>query len=108
MTFHLATFQISKFVSISHLANQRPLSIRPLSFLGDRPILRAFPGQLVHFADPDILVSVIFWFFDLLEILLSKPSLSEPTIHHHQTDPPVESLAFAPPCIYNNRTTLRV
>lgn len=107
---HFPNFQSSKFGSISHLTNQRPLSIRPLSFLGDRPILRAFPGQLVHFADPVILVSVIFLFFDLLEsvffFFLNHHS-ANPTTYHHRTDPPVESLAFAPPCIYNNWTTLR-
>lgn len=110
MTFHLATFTnlqiwinkppgqseviINQAIIISWRSADPPRISRPAC-----PLCRPWHSCFCYFFSFDLLEIVFFFFLNHHPANL--------TAYHHWTDPPVESLAFAPPCIYNNRTTLR-
>lgn len=94
-------------LNLNKPANQGPGSVRPLSFLGGRSPRILFGGQLVHFSQQTLTFLILLFFSNIIEILFSLFKLSLRRLHGlpPTTDPRVDSLAFAPPCIYKNRTT---
>jgi hypothetical protein len=90
---------------LSVTAKTTPISdnrgrISQLSYLGDRPILRAFRGQLVHYFFVFIPHSSLFLVPRFRDLLPLKSFFGYLLLIANQRTELPKFLAFAPPCIY--------